>query len=343
MGVFGHNDLFSRKYTTAVIRDSQDRGYFIHLKTDLDGYFITKLNNTFYAFSLDNARYITHRNFGIKTFKWVDFDTTHYLPIQFDKLEELKLFLVKNSLPRMNMLQHIMIKTLGRKERKKEMESQRTTKASLKAKRAEGKTDEVIAKEITIHDVNVLLQELAQRQTEFPEETANLINYIQGLDIDHIVTPCRKISEYIEDDLIATKPSFLGELIPRLSRLQGKHSEITNLPYGTKSAWMMKVMILGFVVVGIAMIAWMADAGYFNEITKLVPDTSQFKGVGDAFSGGGSSSSVVDKCSDQYLQDNYSPEQLKAALDNGSVTCKLSPTLQSSVDGASLPKAAPIP
>jgi len=326
MGVVGHNDLFSRKYTTAVIRDSQDRGYFVHLKVDLDGYFITKLNGTYYAFSLEKARYITHRNFGIKTFKWVDFDTSHYLSIQFDKLEELKLLLVKNSLPRMGMLQFIMIKTLGRKERKKELLELQKAKAAIQTKRDEGTSDEVIAKEIPPHDIDLLLKELGERQTDFPEESTNLINYIKGLDIDTIVTPCRKISEYIEDDLIATKPSFLGELMPRLSRLMDKHSRITNEPYGTKNAWLMKIVVLSIVVMGVAMIAWMADAGMFNEITKMFPDPSQFAGAGDAFNAGGKSSAVVDECSDNDLQNNYSPEQLKAAIDNGSVTRNLSPT-----------------
>jgi hypothetical protein len=339
MGVFGHNDLFSKKFDTAIVRDSQNRGYFIHIRNTLDEYFISKLNGTFYAFSLKDARIITHRWFGMKTFRWIDYDTTHYKSIEFDNLEALKLFLVKNSLPRMNILQQTMIKMLGRKERKKELKELNDARNAITQQKQEGKDDKDV--EIPPHDIEALLKDIAERQDQFPQEATNLTNYIKGLDIDTIVTPCRKISEYIEDDLIATNPTFLGELLPRVQRLLGKHGEITNSPYSSKNAWMMKLVFISFIGIGIAMILWMNEEGFFDQILSQFPDPASFSGAGDAFKQGGGSSSVVDQCSDKYLQDNFTPEALKIAQDNGSNTCALSETLQASEDGAELPKAAP--
>lgn len=339
MGVFGHNDLFSRKFDTAIVRDSQNRGYFIHIKKTLDDYFVSKLNGTFYAFSLENARIITHRWLGMKSFRWIDYDTSHYKSIQYDKLEELKLFLIKNQLPRMSMLQHTMIKLLGRKERKQEVNERTMAKHNIQKQIDAGIAPEDI--QVPPHDIQSLIDEIAERQEQFPEESTNLINYIKSLDIDTIVTPCRKISEYIEDDLIATKPSFLGELLPRVMRLLGKHGEITNSPYSAKNAWFMKLVILSIIVVGVGMVAWMADAGYFNQITNMFPNPSSFAGVGDAFKTP-IQQQQVDMCSDQYLQDNYTPEQLKAAQDNGSNTCELSPTMKATIEGVKLPTAVPV-
>lgn len=337
MGVIGHNDLFSKKFDTAIVRDSQNRGYFIHIKNTLDEYFISKLNGTFYAFSLREARIITHRWFGMKTFRWIDYDTTHYKSIQYDKLEELKLFLVKNSLPRMNILQQTMIKLLGRKERKKELKELHLAKSAISKQIDEGVKDSDI--QVPPHDMERLIQDIMERQDQFPEESTNLINYIKGLDIDTIVTPCRKVSEYIEDDLIATNPTFLGELLPRVQRLLGKHGEITNSPYSSKNAWTMKLLFLGFIVMGVGMIAFMANEGMFDDLTRMFPDTSSFQGIGDISNM--QTNTAVDTCSDDYLQKNFTPEQLKAAQDNGTNTCELSDTLQKSVDGATLPTATP--
>lgn len=334
MGVFGHNDLFSRKYITAVIRDKNDRGYFVHIKKQLDEYFITNLNNTFYAFSMEGARIITHRIFAARFFQWVDFDTSHYKSIQYDKLEELKMLLIKNRLPRMNMIQFYMIKLLGRKERKKQLRDIVQAKAAISAQEASGKEPKEI--EVPPHDMQVLLQELTDRQTDFPEESTNMINYIKSLDIDTIVTPCRSIAEYIEDDLIATKPSFLGELMPRITRLLGKHGQIVNSPYSTKNAWMMKLFWLSIIVVGVIMIAWMAQNHYFDFIVKAVPDTSSFKGIGDAMNP--ASISKVNQCTDAALQAKYTPEALKIAIESGSETCKLSETMQKLVDSVELPQ-----
>mgnify|MGYP007062766760 CR=1 FL=1 len=339
MGVFGHNDLFSRKFDTAIVRDSQNRGYFIHIKNTLDEYFISKLNGTFYAFSLREARIITHRWFGIRTFRWIDYDTTHYKSIQYDKLEALKLFLIKNQLPRMNLVQHAMIKILGRKERKVEIQTRNKAHSAINKQIDDGVAIESI--EVPPHDIEALINEIAERQDDYPQESTNLINYIKSLDIDTIVTPCRKISEYIEDDLMATNPTFLGELMPRIMRLLGKHAEITNSPYSSKSAWLMKLVVISFIAVGIIGVAIMADQGMFDQLLNALPDTSAFKGIGDISNVG--NNAAVDYCGDDYLQNNYTPEELKAGIDNGSITCKLSPTMQMSVDGAKLPKAVPVP
>lgn len=341
MGVLGHNDLFSRKFLTAIVRDSHDRGYFIHIKKTLDDYFITKLNGTFYAFSMEGARIITHRWFGVRSFRWIDYDTTHYKSIQFDKLEELKLFLIKNRLPRMNMLQYYMIKLLGRKERKKELTQLHLAKTAIESQELQGKEPQEI--DVPPHDIEALIQELTDRQTDFPEESANLINYIKSLDIDTIVTPCQKISEYIEDDLVSTKPSFLGELMPRIMRLLGKHGEITNSPYSAKNAWFLKIFIFLFIGVGVASVFWMIDQGFFDQILNMFPDFSSASTGLSALNPSAAPSAASNQCSDAALQARYTPEQLKIAVDSGTETCKLSPTMQSLVDGVEVPKANPKP
>ena len=53
----------------------------------------------------------------------------------------------------------------------------------------------------------------------------------------------RKVTDFIQEDLIATSPSFLGELLPRIQRLDNEHRKITNTPVkGTIG--MLKIMVI---------------------------------------------------------------------------------------------------
>ena len=136
----------------------------------------------------------------------------------------------------------------------------------------------------------------------------SLLNYLDNLGIDKIVTPVKGISNFIEGDLRAKDPGFLGTIGDQLESLEFESKKVNNEALGNKKAWMLPialVMIIGLVGV----LVYMAyDSGAFDSITSMVPDISEV--------------SLMPSTQPQgTVMDNYaSPAAAKAALDRGEIS-----------------------
>jgi len=187
-----------------------------------------------------------------------------------------------------------------------------------------------------VHKIEDLVKELNDKGKDYPEEVKNITNYLESLEIEEIVTPVRKLTEFIEDDLIATSPSFLGEMVPRYQRLDVEHKKITNVPIGPKIAWMkyllvaMMIGMIGFLVL------YGNDQGWFDSFLEL---GSSFEGINfpsptTPFAGPPSAKDSA------YYQATYTPEELRAAIDNGEIIEEdLPPDIQEMVKN--IPSAEP--
>lgn len=308
MGILSGRDLLSGKYITAIITDSEDRGYFVALKHTLGNFFVVTLDDKIYAFTLKDARIINCREKGAKSFRFIEYDTSNFKSLR-PETKELEIVLEKNALPKMNTMMFNIFKLLSRKEGKNFKE----------------------------HNIAQLVEELSSREADFPEEVKNIKNYLTSLDIDDIVTPLRKITDFIEGDLMATEPSFLGEMVPRYQRLDVEHKKTTNTPIGPKIAWMKWLLILALVIMVIVFLLYANDHGWFKAFTDLGKSFEGFQGIPSIgqFTPPGTHDS-------KYYMDNYTPEALKAAIDRGEIdVTTLPPDIQELVKNVELPTVTP--
>src|SRR3990167_1622422 len=200
--IVGHSKIiYSSKWITAEISDGSSRLHFVPIKHTIGDYFVAQINKQLYAFRIDGSRIKTYRQTLVKSFRVLQYDTTHYLPIS-SETKELELVLQKNSLPKTNDLLFKIFKLLGRREKS----------------------------EFIPHQLKDLVKELEANEAKYPEQVKNIKIYIESLGVDQIVTPVRRIADFIEDDLIATSPSFLGEGLTHYQRLDFEHKKVTNSP-----------------------------------------------------------------------------------------------------------------
>ena len=61
MGVLSGRDILTSKFITAEITDSEDRIHYVAIKHTIGDYFVADLDGKFFAFTLKNARILTHR------------------------------------------------------------------------------------------------------------------------------------------------------------------------------------------------------------------------------------------------------------------------------------------
>ena len=306
--VIGHSkSIFSSKWITAEIVDGSSRLHFVPIKHSIGDYFVAMINKQLYAFKIVGTEIKTYRQTLVKSFRVLRYDTTHYRPISSDS-EDLKLVLEKNSLPKVNMLLFNVLKLLGRREKVK-FES---------------------------HNLPKLIKEISDKENEYGEQIKNITNYLENLKIDEIVTPVRKISDYLEGDLLATDPQFLGTTISSYQRTDVEHKKITNYPVGAKSAWLKWIAIIALIglVAAIGYIAY--SQGVFDSLTGMF-GSFQIQGGGPSFLQPNQPSA-----SENIMSKYPTPEALKAAIDRGEVDYdSLPPDIKKLVDGVKLPTASP--
>ena len=299
--------IFSSKWITAEIADGSSRLHFVPIKHTIGDYFVAMINKQLYAFKLVGSDIKTYRQTLVKSFRVLRYDTTHYRPISADS-EDLKLVLEKNSLPKINMLLFNVLKLLGRRE-----------KATFEN-----------------HDLPKLIKEIADKENEYGEQVKNIQNYLENLKIDEIVTPVKRIADYLEGDLLATDPQFLGATISSYQRTDVEHKKVTNYPVGAKSAWLKWIAIIALIglVGAIGYIAYVQ--GVFDGLTGMF-GSFQLQGGGPSFLQPNQPSQ-----SENIMSKYPTPEALKAAIDRGEVDYdSLPPDIKKLVDGVKLPTASP--
>lgn len=296
MGVLHGRDLLSSKWITAIISDSSHRVHFVPIKHTIGDYFITDIDGDVYAFKIDGRRILQYRESMVKTFRILQYDITHHLPLGAET-KELEIILELNKLPKIDGMLANIFKILGSKER---------------GNFVSHKLSELIDR-ISGYEKTEARNELNER---YSRDAVNMINYLDHLDVKEIVTPLKKVSEFIQEDLIATDPKFMGTVVASYQRTDMEHKKVTNTPIASKQAWIKFVAIfcaigmvgaIGFVVY---------DGGHLDSIM------------------GGMSMPTLGQLDDTTIMNKYpTSEALRIAVDSGEVDySKLSSVAQGIVD-----------
>ena len=296
MGVLHGRDMLSSKWITAIISDASHRVHFVPIKHTIGDYFITDIDGDVYAFKIDGRRILQYRESMVKTFRILQYDITHHLPLSSES-KELEIILELNKLPKVDGMLANIFKILGSKER-----------------------DDFISHKLSELIDKIQGYEKVQAQTELNEryskEAMNMINYLDHLDVREIVTPLKKVSEFIQEDLIATDPKFMGTVVSSYQRTDMEHKKVTNTPIASKQAWIKFVAI--FMAIGMV-----GAVGY------IVYDGGHL----DSMMGGMSMPSLGQISDDVIMKQYPNSESLRIAVDSGEVDYdKLSSTAQSIVD-----------
>lgn len=294
MGVISGKDIFNSKFITAVIINSSNRSFFVPIKNVIGDYFVAPIENRLYVFRM-NEEIITYRHTLVKSFRWYLYTTSHYLPMSPKRLKELEKILEKNDLPRLNIMLFNILKYLGRREKSK----------------------------FQAHRIADLVTELSGHEDKYSEEIQNLLRYLDHLRIDEVVTPVKKITEFIEDDLMATDPGFLGTVLNFYKRTDIDHKKLNNEPIGTKKNWLKPIAFISLAVIGITLAYWLYTSG---AIENFIGGFTNW--TGGAFKSSGGTDWMA----------SYTPESLKAAVDSGQVKMSsLPPDIQGLIKNVKVP------
>lgn len=229
----------------------------------------------------------------------IDYNLSHYLPISASDNKELETVLRKNNLPKMNMMMYTIFKFLGKREK---------------------------AQDFTPHNLLELTQEVSEHEAEYKERVTNIKNYLSHLNVESIVTPVRKVSEFIEAELLESDPQFLGTIVTQVSKVDEEHKKITNAPEKGKVAWLKILLILSMVCVIIFIAWWVIDSGI---ITNMLPKIN----FGSSFGG------APAPTPEQSMMAKYpTPEALQTAIDRGEISKDaLTPEMKKMLEGYNPP------
>ena len=296
MGVLHGRDMLSSKWITAIISDASHRVHFVPIKHTIGDYFITDIDGDVYAFKIDGRRILQYRESMVKTFRILQYDISHHLPLGAET-KELEIILELNKLPKVDGMLANIFKILGSKER-----------GDFVSHKLAELIDRIQGYE-KVEAQNAL-------NAKYSKDALNMINYLDHLDITEIVTPLRKVSEFIQEDLIATDPKFMGTVVSSYQRTDMEHKKVTNTPLASKQAWLKFMVIFMGIGMVLAIGFVIYDGGYIDQMM------------------GGMSVPSLGQISDDVIMSTYpDAESLRVAVDNGTVDYdKLSSVAQSIVD-----------
>lgn len=289
MGLRPKSKYFSDKFVNAIIIDASDRAHFMPIRNTIGDYFIATVDDQKYVFSMKGKKF-TYHDWGVESIEFYVYNTAHYKPVDPDAMSELDLIMKQNDLPRLNMMLLSILKILGQKEKTK-FEPHKVQ--DLKKWVEEQKKKPENAKD-----------------NDFIEQAENIIQYLDHLSIDKIVTPIKKITEFLDDDLIATDAKYPGAIIDSVLQAELETKKINNTPIKAKTAWIKYIAI--FSVIGLvgAVVYIAYEGGAFDAVVKPL------KGIGDIdfnlASPSQSSSAIVNRYP--------TPEAMKCAIERGEIT-----------------------
>lgn len=278
MGVLSGKDIFSSKWITAQITDAFNRRYFVPIKHTIGDYFLADIEGDIYCFKIEPSRIAVYQHTLVRSFRVIDYNLSHYMPISASDNKELEEIIKQNSLPKMNMMLFNIMKLLGKREK------------------------EVF----TPHSLEVLVSEVSEHESEYKERVQNIKNYLSHLNVKEIVTPVRKISEFIEGDLLQSDPHFFGTIVTQIARVDEEHKKVTNAPEQGKIAWIKILLIITMVGVIIGIAYWIITSGVLDSAFNMLPK----------FDLGQGGQTGPPPLSSQYS----TPEALQAAIDRGEVS-----------------------
>jgi len=238
MGIFSSKDVYSPKYTTADITSS-DRVWFVPIKYLIGDLFLTSLDGLLYCFQMDGTRIKTYRHLGIRSIRKIYYTINHTHPINQEKMKELEIILKKNSLPKVSNNLFSVFKNLSNKEK------------TLKQNES-----------FTPHVISQMIEEIQANPNKNPEVADNLEQFCKNIGAEEIVTPIKPITEFLESDLKATNPQFMGNVINSSLLTDKMRKKVTNMPETGKNPYIKLVAILALVglIAGVGIWAWQSGA-----------------------------------------------------------------------------------
>ena len=304
MGVLSGKDLLSSKYTTAIIVNEDNRGFFVPIKYVIQNYFLAEIEKQLYCFRLEGSRQIIYRHTLVKSFKFYIFYTDHYMPVSPKEIKELEEVLKRNNLPKVSFSLFGMLKLLGKKEKHNQ-------------------------KEFTPHIISDLIELIGKEQEKYPEQTESMINFINEIPAEKISTPVKRASEFLEGDFLTTDPKWLSTIAEQLKRTDAEQKKMANIPVAGKIAWMKIFLIIGIIVMVVVI-------GYLIYTSGLIPNIGG--SIGSIVPGGSGGQSTPQQLMQQYP----TPEALKTACDRGDLDCsKLPHTMKDYMSHAKITTVTP--
>jgi len=346
MAILNGKDLLSSKFITAEISDSSDRLHYVPIKNSIGDYFIADLDGQLFAFTMKNARILTHRRTLTKSFRVVQFDTSHYSSLK-PETKALELVLQKNALPTVDRMLYDVLRVLGRREKEnfgKYQVGEKIFDTEKQAKKYYHSLDEDTIKandieiKYNIHSIDELIKIFDGKEGEFPEQVKRIKNYLAELDVKEVVTPVRKITDFISNDLIATSPSYLGGMLQQYHRVQGELRVITNRPEKPTTSYMKFLVVALIIGMGSFAVFIAYDSGAFKGIEDFAENLGTiqegFKGLPSPTQGIQRSSTGGIDYSDAAIQSKYPDcNALKVDIQSGVVDYnKLSSATQGFID-----------
>src|SRR6185312_14552467 len=287
MAVWNGKDFLSTKYTTAVIMDKNNRAYSVEIKNTIDEYFTVTISKQRYVFRLNGQRKMTWRHLGRKQCQFYLYTIDHYLPMSPQDNAELEMVLRENSLPKVSNQILDLFNYLGKRE-----------KSNVK-----NEQDKIFQE----HDLDKIIELVAQHEGDYPEASINLKNFFERLDIKKIVTPVKSLSEFLEGDLKTTDAKIFGDLESQVKRTEKEQKAMSNTVKDAKKNWLV-IGILGLLIGGGVIFALYAySTGAFDHIVPQLPGSTI-----------GSSSGPPKNLSD-FAAKYPTCEKLQTAIDNGDI------------------------
>lgn len=281
MGIFNQRDVYTNKWVTAEIIDSSNRLWVVPIKQQIGNHFLAKINKQMYCFTLKGARITTIYGTLVKSCKVIHYFTDNANPINPLQVKNLRELIEKNNLPKINQKLFGVLKILAQNEKQ--------------------------GKEFEPHLMSKLIQQIKLHEKKYPENVRTLENFISDLGIDQIGTPIQDVTEYLEEDMIAPDPTFLGNVANTLISLEEKHKIVVNEPAKNKIAWAKIIVII--------MIGGLAIAGvYVLATSNLLPHLGP---TANTSTSGGTSLSTND-----IMKQYPDPQLLRLAIQNHQVSCQ---------------------
>lgn len=280
MGILNRRDVFTSKYVTALILDSSNRAWFVPIKATINDYFICDLDKQLYIFRIEGSRIFTYRHTLSKSFALIVYSTKHYMPLS-GEVNELRKILKAHSLPRVGNSLLSMLKVFATRE-----------KADMDGNLLEP------------HSITQFVNELANSPRYKEQAVHNLVAFMQNLAADKIVMPIRSVAEFLDADLMATDPKYLGLIAQTLNTNLEEQRKLANKPVTGKGP-MMKIVAIGTILACIGAVGFilLGDGG----------NVSVLDGLGGGLGGQTQAEKVAD------LTSQYSPDELIAAIQSGEV------------------------
>ena len=227
------------------------------------------------------------------------------MPLSPEDNKQLEETLRLNGLPRMNTSMFGAFKLLSQKEKKNKGE------------------------QFEDHDVEKLVSEVAANAgKQFTMQVQNLKQYFENLAVYKIITPVREVTEFIEDDLLATDPKYIGDIYNAIQRTDFNHKKISNEKIDAKKNYILIFALIG-IVAGIAAMGYMlvANGGLTNLLPQLGPSPQNQQAIT------GQAPPPGTKMTDAQIMQKYpNPADLQKAINTGEIQMnQLSPKVQDMV------------